>query len=46
VLGQRWVYNWCESRADLEVLIRAALETALALDDNDSDVHASSRRST
>ena len=39
VLGQRWVYNWCESRPDTEVLIKAALEIALALDDNDSDVH-------
>jgi len=39
VLGQSWVYQWCESRTDTEVLIRAALETALALDDNDSDVH-------
>ena len=39
VLGQSWVYQWCESRPDTEVLIRAALDTALALDDNDSDVH-------
>ena len=39
VLGQAWVYNWCESRPDAEVRIRAALDIALALDDNDSDVH-------
>jgi len=39
VLGQRWVYNWCESRPALEPQIGAALETALRLDDNDSDVH-------
>ena len=39
VLGQPWVYNWCESRPDAEVRIRAALDVALALDDNDSDVH-------
>jgi len=39
VLGQSWVYNWCESRSDAEVRIKAALDVALALDDNDSDVH-------
>jgi len=39
VLGQRWGYNWCEDRKALEPLIVAELETALALDDNDSDVH-------
>ena len=39
VLGQRWTYHWCADRKDLEPLIVAELETALALDDNDSDVH-------
>lgn len=39
VLGQRWGYNWCDDRKALEPLIVAELETALALDDNDSDVH-------
>ena len=39
VLGQTWVYNWCESRAATEVVIGEALRTAQALDDNDCDVH-------
>jgi len=39
VLGQRWGYNWCDDRKALAALIVAELETALALDDNDSDVH-------
>jgi adenylate cyclase len=38
-LGQRWGYHWCEDRKALEPLILAELEAALALDDNDSDVH-------
>ena len=38
-LGQRWGYNWCDDRRALEPLIVAELQTALALDDNDSDVH-------
>jgi adenylate cyclase len=39
VLGQTWVYNWCESRAETERVIADALRTAQALDDNDCDVH-------
>jgi len=39
VLGQTWVHNWCESRPAVEAQILKELETALALDDNDSDVH-------
>ena len=39
VLGQTWVYGWCESRAATETKITDALRTALALDDNDCDVH-------
>jgi adenylate cyclase len=38
-LGQCWGYNWCEDRKAIEAIIVAELETALALDDNDSDVH-------
>jgi adenylate cyclase len=39
VLGQSWIYGWCEnSDATLEQVV-AELEIALALDDNDSDVH-------
>jgi adenylate cyclase len=38
-LGQRWGYHWTEDRKALEPLIIAELETALRLDDNDSDVH-------
>jgi adenylate cyclase len=39
VLGQSWVYGW---RTDLDATFREVsdeLETALALDNNDSDVH-------
>ena len=39
VLGQTWVHGWC---ADSEAIFRqimTELEIALALDDNDSDVH-------
>jgi adenylate cyclase len=39
VLGQTWVHNWCESRSAVEGQILKELDTALALDDNDSDVH-------
>ena len=39
VLGQCWVYGWCDSRPALEREISRELETALGLDDNDSDVH-------
>ncbi|MBK6863285.1 MAG: hypothetical protein IPG91_06710 [Ideonella sp.] len=39
MLGQRWGYNWCEDRAATEETIVDELTTALALDDNDSDVH-------
>ena len=39
VLGQTWVHNWCESRPATEARISAELQLALALDDNDSDVH-------
>jgi adenylate cyclase len=39
VLGQTWVYNWCESRPETQERVMEALQTALALDDNDCDVH-------
>jgi adenylate cyclase len=39
VLGQTWVYEWCADRDATFLQVAAELETALALDDNDSDVH-------
>jgi adenylate cyclase len=39
VIGQAWLHGWCED-ADASVqLISDELQTALALDDNDADVH-------
>lgn len=39
ILGQQWGYGWCADRAATEARIVSQLETALGLDDNDSDVH-------
>ena len=39
VLGQTWVYDWCEDRDATLKQVGEKLQTALALDDNDSDVH-------
>ncbi len=39
VLGQAWIHDWCEDREVTEENILDALQTALALDENDSDVH-------
>ncbi|QOZ36713.1 adenylate/guanylate cyclase domain-containing protein [Bradyrhizobium sp. CCBAU 53421] len=39
VLGQTWVYNWCEDRDATFAQVASELEIALKLDDNDSDVH-------
>jgi len=39
VLGQTWVYEWCADRDATLQQVAAELEIALALDDNDSDVH-------
>src|SRR5438477_5237032 len=39
VLGQAWTYDWCADRDATFQQVAAELETALALDDNDSDVH-------
>ncbi|HTQ77482.1 MAG TPA: adenylate/guanylate cyclase domain-containing protein [Burkholderiales bacterium] len=38
ILGQQWGYGWCRDRAAAELTIETALGTALALDENDSDV--------
>ena len=39
VLGQTWVYGWCANADATLRQVLAELEIALALDDNDSDVH-------
>ena len=39
VLGQSWGYEWCTDRDAALQQVAAELEIALALDDNDSDVH-------
>jgi adenylate cyclase len=39
VLGQAWIYGWCEDRDVTFQQVAAEMEVALALDDNDSDVH-------
>jgi adenylate cyclase len=39
ILGQAWVHSWCEDRDAVWSEIVAALDRALALDDNDADVH-------
>jgi adenylate cyclase len=39
VLGQSWMYDWCPDRDAAMRQVVAEVETALGLDDNDSDVH-------
>jgi adenylate cyclase len=39
VLGQAWVYGWCGDRDATIAEVGEELQIALALDDNDSDVH-------
>jgi adenylate cyclase len=39
VLGQAWTYGWCADRDATWDEVMAELQAALALDDNDSDVH-------
>ncbi|MFZ5792791.1 MAG: adenylate/guanylate cyclase domain-containing protein [Pseudomonadota bacterium] len=39
VLGQSWVHSWCDDRDATWRQVIEELQTALALDDNDSDVH-------
>src|SRR6201987_162198 len=38
-LGKTWIYGWCEDADAALRQVVAELEIALALDDNDSDVH-------
>jgi adenylate cyclase len=39
VLGQMWTYGWCTDRDAAFQQVVAEVQIALALDDNDSDVH-------
>jgi len=39
ILGQAWIYGWCEDKDATWNKVRSELEIALSLDDNDSDVH-------
>lgn len=39
VLGQCWIYGWCDDRDATFEQVASELEIALALDDNDADVH-------
>src|SRR5439155_17743837 len=39
IVGQQWGYGWCADRNAAWQEVRRGVETALALDDNDSDVH-------
>ncbi|MBP2233598.1 adenylate cyclase [Sinorhizobium kostiense] len=39
ILGQAWVHGWCENKEATWAEIVAELDRALALDDNDADVH-------
>jgi len=39
VLGQSWIYGWCADRDAAFQQVAEELQIALALDDNDSDVH-------
>ncbi len=39
ILGQAWVYGWCDDRDATFEELRKELFKALELDDNDSDVH-------
>jgi adenylate cyclase len=39
VLGQTWIYGWCTDRDATFQQVADELQIALALDDNDSDVH-------
>ena len=39
VLAQAWVHGWCEDRDATWEKVSQELQTALALDDDDSDVH-------
>jgi len=39
IIGQSWVYGWCADPEAAIAEVAREMETALALDDNDSDVH-------
>ncbi|MCG5481154.1 MAG: adenylate/guanylate cyclase domain-containing protein [Ensifer alkalisoli] len=39
ILGQAWVHGWCENKEATWNEVIAELDRALALDDNDADVH-------
>jgi adenylate cyclase len=39
ILGQAWVYSWCEDRDATWQRMLGVLDTALSLDENDADVH-------
>jgi len=39
ILGQSWVYGWCEDKDATWNEVAHELRSALSLDDNDSDVH-------
>jgi adenylate cyclase len=39
VVGQSWVHGWCEDKDAAWAKVSDELEVALALDDNDADVH-------
>jgi len=39
VTGQAWLHGWCEDRDASLLVIMEELQIALALDDNDADVH-------
>jgi len=39
ILGQQWIYGWCEDKEVTWNAVREELKIALALDENDSDVH-------
>ncbi|MBY3583764.1 adenylate/guanylate cyclase domain-containing protein [Rhizobium bangladeshense] len=39
ILGQAWVHGWCEDKDATWEQVTSELDKALALDDNDADVH-------
>lgn len=39
ILGQSWGYGWCENKEATFQEVSAALDRALALDENDADTH-------
>jgi adenylate cyclase len=39
ILGQQWIYSWCEDKEATWNGVREELNIALSLDDNDNDMH-------